>query len=134
MGHFNKSEFFDFDKMDERFLLWLDQFRDVLNQRMDLTSSNRPNAGHVTNSDHDKGCAVDFTTPATPKQVIDAADKAKAGGFGLYRTWNGRFYYHVAKFGKNINEKWIGLLRADGKTVDYVSYNRSDLKRYFGIV
>ena len=133
LNWFTEIEFFDPATMHVAFLVMIDKFRVKLGRRMDITSSNRPNAGHVSTSDHDKGCAIDFKTPATPLEVWTVAKAMGFGGIGLYRTWDGRFYYHIANYGKNNGQTWIGLLQEDGKTVTYLTSTPANLKKYFNI-
>ncbi len=57
MKHFNKNEFADYDKMDKKFLKWLDDLREEYGRPMRINSSYRApkhNAavGGVSNSAH----------------------------------------------------------------------------------
>jgi hypothetical protein len=68
LKHFNPNEFRQPDKMDEEFLMWLDNVRDTAGVPMRLTSdyrspeTNRRVGGHPA-SLHVLGRAVDFSTP-----------------------------------------------------------------------
>jgi hypothetical protein len=131
LKYFLPNEFHDYKAMYPLFLAMLDEFRDRLGAPVKITSSNNPKEGHAKESDHYKGRAVDFIAPVLPEMVWKLANKMGFGGIGLYMTSKKEYYYHLAHYGKDVSDKWIGTWI--GGKLQYKPATKENLK-IFGIV
>ena len=112
--HFNRNEAFgDSEKMDQRFMARLDDFRAEVGLPMRILSG-YATTGHVENSEHYYGRAVDLRIyskngkkPLSMAETFIIAMRAPFYGVGIYSYSWAPFIHLDGRYGGPLRKIWV---------------------------
>jgi hypothetical protein len=135
MEYFKPTEFVDYKTMSPFLLEKLDLLRKELDTPMRLSATNEK-SGHLPNSPHYIGKAVDFVCKADKLIILDKIIELGFMGIGWYTL----DYWHI-DVRQDIPQHWVGenLSPTDFSKIKYTYYSSLDeykdvLKKAWGIV
>jgi hypothetical protein len=133
LKNFSKSEFGpNADKLSEKLLLAIDEFRDIADTPLIVTSAYRVNDSGY----HGEGLALDIVAPKwnqTPYELYTLAKNSRLfNGIGIYSGWN---YNGTPVTGLHVDVRegrfatWLGVGNSK-RTNQYYAVTETNLKKY----